>query len=152
MTQQTNPCGCGSLPRTLITGRYAERPSPESSPLVAVSGGRAEAKRSRPERPALSKSAVGPARDCGPPGSGALLRAQLARPRAHVYAGSTGAPSGPVPGGFTDGDGQNRAKRVGSCRPVLRPLSLTGEGLPNDLRCATIPYAPRAAQRSGMPL
>src|SRR3954470_23225347 len=73
MTQQTNPCGCGSLPRTLITGRYAERPSPESSPLVAVSGGRAEAQRSRPERPALSKSAGGAARCCGPPGSGAPL-------------------------------------------------------------------------------
>src|SRR3954467_1218369 len=43
-----------------ITGRYPERPSPESSPLVAVSGGRAEAKRSRPERPALPKSAGGP--------------------------------------------------------------------------------------------
>src|SRR3954470_18162158 len=64
-------CGCGPLPRTLITGRYAERPSPESSPVVAVSGGRAEAQRSRPERPALSKSAGGPARDCGPPGVGA---------------------------------------------------------------------------------
>src|SRR4051794_9981837 len=63
-------CGCGSLPRTLLAGRDAERPSPESSPFVAVSGGRAEAKRSRAERPALSKSAVGPARDCGPPGGG----------------------------------------------------------------------------------
>ena len=69
-------CGCGSLSRTLITGRYDERPSPESSPL-AVSGGRAEAQRSRPERPALSKSAVGPARDCGPPGSGAPLEPRL---------------------------------------------------------------------------
>src|SRR3954452_10264755 len=65
-------CGCGSPPRTLITGRYAERPSPESS-LLAVSGERAEAPRSRPERPALSKSAGGPARACGPPGSGAPL-------------------------------------------------------------------------------
>src|SRR3954452_8090198 len=63
-------CGCGSPPRTLITGRYAERPSTESS-LLAVSGGRAEAQRSRPERPALTKSAGGPARACGPPGSGA---------------------------------------------------------------------------------
>src|SRR4051812_32314868 len=77
MTKQTNPCGCGSLPRTLITGRGAERPSPESSPLVAVSGGRAEAKRSRPERPALPKSAGGPARDCGPPGAGAPLEPQF---------------------------------------------------------------------------
>src|SRR3954466_6888258 len=77
MTKQTNPCGCGSLPITLITGRGAERPSPESSPLVAVSGGRAEAKRSRPERPALSQSAVGPARDCGPLGSGAPLEPDL---------------------------------------------------------------------------
>src|SRR3954468_18728334 len=65
-------CGCGSPPRTLITGRYAERPSPESS-LLAVSGERAEAPRSRPERPALSKSGGGPARACGPPGSGAPL-------------------------------------------------------------------------------
>src|SRR4051812_38103467 len=65
-------CGCGPLPRTLRAGRNAERPSPESSPL-AVSGGRAEAQRSRPERPALSKSAGGPARACGPPGSGAPL-------------------------------------------------------------------------------
>src|SRR4051794_1463832 len=61
------------LPRTLCAGRFDERPSPESSPLVAVSGGRAEAQRSRPERPALSKSAVGPARACGPPESGAPL-------------------------------------------------------------------------------
>src|SRR3954447_4617453 len=68
--------GCGSLPRTLITGRYAERPSPESSPLAAH-GERAEAQRSRPERPALSKSAVGPARDCGPPGSDAPLAPRL---------------------------------------------------------------------------
>ena len=58
------------LPRTLRAGRSDERPSPESSP-PAASGGRAEAQRSRPERPALSKSAGGPARDCGPPGSGA---------------------------------------------------------------------------------
>src|SRR3954471_6454895 len=74
--------GQGSVPRPdpasnegklNITGRDAERPSPESSPLVAVSGGWAEAQRSRPERPALSKSAVGPARDCGPPGAGAPL-------------------------------------------------------------------------------
>ena len=47
-------CGCGSLPRTLLAGCSDERPSPESS-LLAVSGGRAEAQRSRPERPALSK-------------------------------------------------------------------------------------------------
>ena len=60
------------LPRTLCAGRSDERPSPESSP-PAASGGRAEAQRSRPERPALSKSAVGPARACGPPGSGAPL-------------------------------------------------------------------------------
>jgi hypothetical protein len=52
-------------------GRYDERPSPESSPFAASSGGQAEAKRSGPERPALSKSAGGPARDCGPPGAGA---------------------------------------------------------------------------------
>ena len=64
------------LPRTLLAGRSDERPSPESSPL-AVSGGRAEAQRSRPERPALSKSAGGPARDCGPPGSGAPLEPRL---------------------------------------------------------------------------
>ena len=31
-------CGCGPLPRPLITGRDAERPSPESRPLVAASG------------------------------------------------------------------------------------------------------------------
>src|SRR4051812_49669998 len=43
-------CGCGPLPRTLITGRYAERPSPESSPLVAVSGGRGGAERGRAQR------------------------------------------------------------------------------------------------------
>src|SRR3954471_281527 len=66
-------CGCGPLPRPLITGRDAERPSPESSPRVAVSGGRAAAQRSRPERPALTKSAGGPARDCGPPGAGATV-------------------------------------------------------------------------------
>jgi hypothetical protein len=64
------------LPRTLLAGRSAERPSPESSPL-AVSGGRAEAQRSRPERPALPKSAVGSARDCGPPGSDAPFEPQL---------------------------------------------------------------------------
>src|SRR3954471_9779442 len=62
-------CGRGPLPRTLGPGGHDERPSSESSLLVAASGGRAGAKRSRPERPALSKSAVGPARDCGPPGA-----------------------------------------------------------------------------------
>ena len=94
-------CGCGSLPRTLITGRYDERPSPESSPL-AVSGGRAEAQRSRPERPALSKSAVGPARDCGPPGSGAPLEPRLtgccAGVRSTAGVGSR-ARSSPLPSG-----------------------------------------------------
>ena len=103
MTQQTNPCGCGSLPRTLITGRYAERPSPESSPVVAVSGGRAEAQRSRPERPALSKSAGGPARDCGPPGSSAPREPRPTGCCAGVRstagvgsrAGSSPLPSGP---------------------------------------------------------
>ena len=69
-------CGRGPLPRTLGPGGHDERPSSESSLLVAASGGRAGAKRSRPERPALSKSAVGPARDCGPPGSGAPLEPQ----------------------------------------------------------------------------
>src|SRR4051794_30088919 len=69
-------CGRGSLPRTVYAGRYDECPSLESSPLAAASGDeRAEAQRSRPERPALSQSAVGPARDCGPPGSGAPLGA-----------------------------------------------------------------------------
>ena len=63
-------CGCGSLPRTLRTGHSDERPSPESS-LPAARGGQAVAQRSRPERPALTKSAGGPARACGPPGSGA---------------------------------------------------------------------------------
>jgi hypothetical protein len=85
-----------------ITGRYAERPSPESSPLVAVSGGRAEAKRSRPKRPALSKSAVGPARDCGPPRSGAPLEPRLtgccAGVRSTVGVGSR-ARSSPLPSG-----------------------------------------------------
>jgi hypothetical protein len=59
MTQQTNPCGCGSLPRTLITGRSAERPSPESSPLVAVSGGRAEAKQARAARAVQERRRAG---------------------------------------------------------------------------------------------
>ena len=68
-----------------------------------MSGGRAEAQRSRPERPALSKSAVGPARDCGPPGSGAPLEPQLTgccagvRSTAGVglQARSSPLPSGP---------------------------------------------------------
>src|SRR3954469_19060219 len=60
------------LPRTLRAGRSGERPSPESSRPTA-SGGQAEAQRSRPERPALSQSAVGPAGACGPPGAGAPL-------------------------------------------------------------------------------
>ena len=63
-------CGWWPLRGTVNAGRCDKRPSPESSPLVAASGERAEAQRSRPERPALSKSAVGPARDCGPPRSG----------------------------------------------------------------------------------
>src|SRR4051794_32338113 len=60
------------LPRPLRAGRSDERPSPESS-LPTASGGQAVAQRSRSERPALSKSAGGPARACGPPGSGASL-------------------------------------------------------------------------------
>src|SRR4051794_19154652 len=86
--------GCGSLSRTLHPGRYDERPSPESSPL-AVSGGRAEAQRSRPERPALFKSAVGPARDCGPPGSDAPLEPRLAVCCAGVRS-TAGVGCGPV--------------------------------------------------------
>src|SRR3954452_14165797 len=87
-------CGCGSLPRNLLAGRYDERPSPESSPL-AVSGGRAEAQRTRPERPALSKSAGGPARDCGPPGSGAPLEPRLTGCCAGVCS-TAGVGCGPV--------------------------------------------------------
>src|SRR3954452_15233863 len=60
----------------------------------------------------------------------------------------------PVPRGLTDGNDPNRAKRVNisSCRPDLRPLSLTGEGLPTDPPLRHDTEAPRAAQRSGMPL
>src|SRR5215210_4595254 len=60
------------LPKPLRAGRSDERPSPESS-RPAACGGPAVAQRSRPERPALSQSAVGPARACGPPGAGAPL-------------------------------------------------------------------------------
>ena len=83
------------LPRTLLAGRSDERPSPESSPL-AVSGGRAEAQRSRPERPALTKSAGGPARDCGPPGSDAPLEPRLTGCCAGVRS-TAGVGCGPVP-------------------------------------------------------
>ena len=48
-------CGRGPLPITQCPGGHDERPSSESSLLVAASGGRAGAKRSRPKRPALSK-------------------------------------------------------------------------------------------------
>ena len=50
-------CSCGSPPRTLLR-RYAEQPSPESSPL-AVSGGRAEAQRSRPSGPRCPRAPEG---------------------------------------------------------------------------------------------
>jgi hypothetical protein len=99
-------CGRGPLPRTLGPGGHDERPSSESSLLVAASGGRAGAKRSRPERPALSKSAVGPARDCGPPGSGAPLEPQLigccAGVRSNAGVGSR-ARSSPLPSGPPSG-------------------------------------------------
>jgi len=125
-------CGCGSLPRTLITGRYAERPSPESSPVVAVSGGRAEAQRSRPERPALSKSAGGPARDCGPPGSGAPLEPQLTGCCAGVRSTAgvgLQARSSPLPSGPPSGP----AIRA-STRPCTRKSSA-----PSPPTCATMP-------------
>jgi hypothetical protein len=145
MTQQTNPCGCGSLPRTLITGRDAERPSPESSPLVAVSGGRAEAQRSRPERPALSKSAGGPARKTVDPrgrarrlvlprravrilslwpttlcivsGSPMLILAQDLRNLERRYHGVHVSSVSDL----TNSDGRSRAKRFSSRSPQ-RPL------------------------------
>src|SRR3954453_4630623 len=87
-------CGCGPLPRTLRAGRNAERPSPESSPL-AVSGERAEAPRSRPERPALTKRAGGPARACGPPGPDAPLEPRLTGCCAGVRS-TAGVGCGPV--------------------------------------------------------
>ena len=141
MTKQTNPCGCGSLPRTLITGRSAERPSPESSPLVAVSGGRAEAQRSRPERPALTKSAGGPARDCGPPGAGASREPRptgcCAGVRSTAGVGSR-ARSSPLPSGPP------------SVRPLVRqhgpaPAKASAPSPPTCSKMA-VARAPRASQ------
>ena len=100
MDHPTMRFGSAATPRAICwPGSARVRPGPLQEPCIqdvtmsgrprsparsAVSGGRAEAQRSRPERPALSKCAVGPTRDCGPPGSGAPLGA---RPpgRAHSY-------------------------------------------------------------------
>ena len=139
--------GCGSLSRTLITGRYDERPSPESSPL-AVSGGRAEAQRSRPERPALFKSAVGPARDCGPPGSDAPLEPRLAvccaGVRSTAGVGSR-ARSSPLPSGppsvrpFVRQHGPAPAKASAPSPPTCPKSCCTSASWSASSMCATMP-------------
>ena len=146
-------CGRGPLQapsqRTLGPGGHDERPSSESSLLVAASGGRAGAKRSRPERPALSKSAVGPARDCGPPGSGAPLgtrspgrghSSRCSRPDpalcragdADPRPGSKGPRTCLMPAPLwrpPNGDGRSRAKRFSSRFPQ-RPVYVCSDVIP----------------------
>jgi len=140
-------CGCGSLPRTLITGRYAERPSPESS-QPAVSGGRAEAQRSRPERPALTKSAGGPARDCGPPRSGAPLEPRptgcCAGVRSTAGVGSR-AHSSPLPSGppsiqpFVGQHGPAPAKASAPSPPTCSKSCGTAACWSASSTCVTVP-------------
>src|SRR3954451_12773294 len=71
--------GCSVVSKSLDTQCSDKRPSPESSPLVGVSGGRAEAQRSRPERPALSKERRRAGEGLWTPGVGVLSLTQEER-------------------------------------------------------------------------
>src|SRR3954465_3721368 len=118
------------------------------SPAPRRERGRAEAQRSRPERPALSKSAVGPARACGPPGSGAPLEPRLtgccAGVRSTAGVGSR-ARSSPLPSGlpsvrpFVRQHGPAPAKASAPSPPTCPKSCCTSASWSASSMCVTMP-------------